>query len=30
MDGLSGRYVGDLAAIEAEIKKVADQSKAKK
>jgi 2,3-bisphosphoglycerate-dependent phosphoglycerate mutase len=30
MDGLSGRYVGDLDAIAAEVKKVADQSKAKK
>lgn len=30
MDGLSGRYVGDLDAIAAEIKKVADQAKAKK
>ena len=30
MDGLSGRYVGDLEAIAAEVKKVAEQTKAKK
>ena len=30
MDGLSGRYAGDLAAIAADIQKVKDQAKAKK
>jgi 2,3-bisphosphoglycerate-dependent phosphoglycerate mutase len=30
MDGLSGRYVGDLEQIAAEAKKVADQAKTKK